>query len=55
MSKYPNTFLVEAFTLWVGISVLTANGTASKAVGQFLAIVCNYIFSKFFIFKNRNK
>ena len=47
------TYFVEAFTLWVGISVLTANGTASKVVGQFLAIVFNFIFSKFFIFKNR--
>lgn len=49
------TYLVEAFTLWVGISLLTANGTATKVVGQFLAIVGNYVFSKFFIFKNRNK
>lgn len=47
------TFLIESATLWVGISVLSANGTGSKVVGQFLAIVGNYILSKFFIFKNK--
>lgn len=47
------TFLIETATLWVGISLLSANGTGSKVVGQILAIVGNYILSKFFIFKNR--
>lgn len=49
------TYLIEALTLWVGISLLTANGNATKIVGQLLAIIGNYVFSKFFIFKNRNK
>lgn len=48
------TYLVEALTLWIGITLLTADGTATKIVGQFLAIVGNYVFSKFFIFKNRH-
>lgn len=48
------TFLIESATLWIGISLLSANGTGSKVVGQFLAIVGNYILSKFFIFKNRD-
>lgn len=48
------TFLIESATLWVGISLLSANGTASKVVGQLLAIIGNYVLSKFFIFKNRN-
>lgn len=48
------TFLIETATLWIGISVLSANGTCSKLVGQFLAIVGNYVLSKFFIFKNRH-
>ncbi|CAJ1189538.1 teichoic acid glycosylation protein [Companilactobacillus crustorum] len=47
------TFLIESATLWVGISLLSANGTGSKVVGQILAIVGNYILSKFFIFKNK--
>lgn len=47
------TFLIESATLWVGISLLSANGTGSKLVGQFLAIVGNYVLSKFFIFKNK--
>lgn len=47
------TFLIESATLWVGISLLSASGTGSKVVGQILAIVGNYILSKFFIFKNR--
>ncbi|APU70502.1 GtrA family protein [Companilactobacillus crustorum] len=47
------TFLIESATLWVGISLLSANGTGSKLVGQILAIVGNYILSKFFIFKNK--
>lgn len=49
------TFLIETATLWVGISLLSANGTGSKFVGQFLAIVGNYVLSKFFIFKNRKQ
>ncbi|MCH4009093.1 GtrA family protein [Companilactobacillus sp.] len=48
------TYLIEALTLWVGISLLSANGNLSKIVGQFLAIVGNYVFSKFFIFANHN-
>lgn len=48
------TFLIETATLWVGISLLNANGTGSKVVGQILAIVGNYILSKFFIFKNKH-
>ena len=48
------TFLIESATLWVGISLLSANGTGSKIVGQLLAIIGNYILSKFFIFKNRH-
>lgn len=48
------TFLIESATLWIGISILSANGTGSKLVGQFLAIVGNYVLSKFFIFKNRH-
>lgn len=48
------TFLIESATLWIGISLLSANGTRSKIVGQILAIVGNYVLSKFFIFKNRN-
>jgi Predicted membrane protein len=45
------TFLIETATLWVGISLLSANGTGSKIVGQFLAIVGNYVLSKFFILR----
>ncbi|MQS75529.1 GtrA family protein [Companilactobacillus halodurans] len=48
------TYLIESATLWVGISLLSANGTGSKIVGQILAIIGNYILSKFFIFKNRH-
>ncbi|KRK80967.1 putative teichoic acid glycosylation protein (putative) [Companilactobacillus nodensis DSM 19682 = JCM 14932 = NBRC 107160] len=48
------TFLIETATLWVGISLLSANGTGSKVVGQILAIVGNYVLSKFFIFKNKH-
>jgi len=47
------TFLIESATLWIGISVLSANGTGSKVVGQILAIIGNYVLSKFFIFKNK--
>lgn len=48
------TFLIETATLWVGISVLSANGTGSKIVGQILAIIGNFVLSKFFIFKNKH-
>ncbi|MFC6323784.1 GtrA family protein [Companilactobacillus baiquanensis] len=48
------TFLIETATLWIGISLLSADGTGSKIVGQLLAIIGNYVLSKFFIFKNRN-
>ena len=47
------TFLIESATLWVGISLLSGNGTAAKVVGQILAIIGNYVLSKFVIFKNR--
>lgn len=48
------TYLIEALTLWVGVSLLTASLNGTKLVGQFLAIVGNYVFSKFFIFANHN-
>lgn len=48
------TFLIETATLWIGISVFSADGTGSKIVGQILAITGNYALSKFFIFKNKN-
>jgi len=48
------TFLIETATLWIGISLLSGSGTVSKIVGQILAIVGNYVLSKFFIFKNRH-
>ncbi|WP_125711965.1 GtrA family protein [Companilactobacillus kedongensis] len=48
------TFLIESATLWIGISLLSANGTGSKIVGQLLAIIGNYVLSKFFIFKNKH-
>ncbi|PMD73829.1 GtrA family protein [Companilactobacillus nuruki] len=47
------TYLIESATLWVGISIIGMGGTGAKVVGQLLAIIGNYILSKFFIFKNK--
>ncbi|AKP68474.1 teichoic acid glycosylation protein [Companilactobacillus ginsenosidimutans] len=47
------TYLVETATLWVGVSLLSGNSNVSKIIGQLLAIIGNYIFSKLFIFKNK--
>ncbi|MQS89855.1 GtrA family protein [Companilactobacillus mishanensis] len=47
------TYLIETAALWIGISLLSADGGVTKVFGQILAIIGNYIFSKFFIFRSK--
>ena len=49
------TYLVESLVLWVGISLLGIPGTWTKIIGQGLAIVGNFFFSKLVVFRKATK
>lgn len=44
------TMLVEVGGVWLFVSVMDWKDMAGKFVTQFLVLVLNYIFSKFFVF-----
>lgn len=45
------TYLIEAVILWLGISVMSVNGTMTKVIGHGIALVANYFLSKWLVFK----
>lgn len=47
------TYLIEFVILWIGISLLGANGTITKVIGHGIAIAVNYVLSKLFVFKKK--
>ncbi|AKP67958.1 GtrA family protein [Companilactobacillus ginsenosidimutans] len=47
------TYLIEVVTLWIGVSLLKGNATITQIIGQAIAIIGNYIFSKLVIFNTR--
>lgn len=49
------SYFIDAFIMYLGVSVLAQNGTLTKLVDQIVIVVLNYFFSKFLIFKEGNK
>ena len=47
------TLFLETGTIWLIVDVIHGNDIVGKFLGQFVVIVSNYLFSKFFIFKKK--
>ncbi|MFD1672868.1 GtrA family protein [Agrilactobacillus yilanensis] len=47
------TFLIESVVLWLGISLIGANGTITKVIGHTVALILNFFLSKKVVFKNK--
>ena len=47
------TLFLETGTIWLVVDVIHGNDIVGKFLGQFVVIVSNYLFSKFFIFKKK--
>lgn len=47
------TLFLETAMIWLIVDVIHGNDIVGKFVGQFVVIVSNYLFSKFFIFKKK--
>lgn len=48
------SFFMDLGTMMVLVGLLSMNGTLSKILANVIVLVANYIFSKKFIFKDRN-
>lgn len=49
------TLILEFILLYLGITLLHIDDLIVKIIANVIVIVANYIFSKFLIFKNKNK
>lgn len=47
------TLLLDMFFMFLFVSVLSINDKISKIIVQFIILVLNYVFSKFFVFKKK--
>ena len=43
--------LADMMTMWILVDLITMNTNIAKLLTQFIVVVLNYVFSKFFIFK----
>lgn len=48
------SFFMDLGTMMVLVGLLSINGTVSKILANVIVLIANYIFSKKFIFKDRN-
>lgn len=49
------TLIMDMIIMWLGVTVLHFNDKIIKLISQVVIIVSNYIFSKLFVFKGKNK
>jgi len=49
------TYFMDALIMWLLPGVLGINDWISTFISAFLVTVTNYFFSKFLVFKNKNK
>lgn len=49
------SYVLDAGIMFVGISLLHANGLLTKLVDQVVIVLLNYLFSKYLIFNNKLK
>ena len=47
------TLLMDMLIMFLGVTVLHGNDKIIKLISQIVVIVCNYIFSKIFVFKSK--
>ena len=47
------TLFLETGTIWLVVDAVHGDDVVGKFLGQFVVIVSNYLFSKFFIFKKK--
>ncbi|KRM20351.1 teichoic acid glycosylation protein GtrA [Ligilactobacillus hayakitensis DSM 18933 = JCM 14209] len=48
------SYFMDAGIMFIGISLLHANSNLTKLIDQFVIVLLNYIFSKFFIFTKKS-
>lgn len=49
------TLIMDMIIMWLGVTVLHFNDKIIKLISQVVIIVSNYVFSKLFVFKGKNK
>ena len=49
------TLIIETLILYLGVLLITKNDIVIKIIAQIVTIILNYIFSKFIIFKKKEK
>ena len=47
------TLLMDMLIMFLGVTILHGNDKIIKLISQVVVIVCNYIFSKIFVFKSK--
>lgn len=48
------TLLADMFLMFILSTLLGINYNIAKIINTIIVVICNYIFSKFFVFKNKN-
>ena len=48
-----STLLIEMFTMFCLVSILSVDDKISKIIAQIIVFITNYLFSKFLVFKKR--
>ena len=49
------SYVIDAGIMYVGVSLLQANGMLTKLVDQVIIVILNYVFSKYLIFVHKHK
>ena len=49
------TLIMDMIIMWLGVTVLHFNDKIIKLISQVVIIISNYVFSKLFVFKGKNK
>ena len=44
---------IDMVSMWLLVDIITIDKLGAKLLTQFIVVVLNYIFSKFFVFKNK--
>lgn len=49
-----STLIIDMLSMAMLVSILNINDKVAKIIVQFIVLILNYIFSKFFVFKSNN-
>ena len=55
VSSRIGTLILDMLVMFIGVTILKLNDKIVKIISQVLVIIGNYILSKLFVFKNKNK